>query len=66
MMGSRENFVRPCPMTCNACGTTGIAPRIVENNMSRTEVITEAKWICSRCGNLFFNGIISRTPRKVS
>lgn len=62
----KEQFARPVPMACSACGTTGIHPRIAANNQSRTEIIREAKWVCPRCGNFFHSAIVGREARNPS
>jgi len=50
------------PMACTACGTTGIKPRVMTTE-DREFIYTEAKYICSRCGQYFHKGAISKTPK---
>ena len=48
-------------MPCNSCGMGGIMPR-TDTYVDRytNEKITEATWVCHRCGSRFYSGIIAR------
>lgn len=48
-------------LTCNCCGQTGISPRTetYEDRFAQ-EMVTEAVWICHRCGQRFNAGVVSR------
>lgn len=50
------------PMTCSCCGTTGILPRITTSE-DRFFIYTEAKYVCSRCGEYFHKGAISKEEK---
>lgn len=50
-------------MRCSACGTPNIRPRITTNSQGRTEIVTEAKWVCHQCGAYFHRGFIDRQPK---
>lgn len=48
-------------LSCNHCGMSGIIPRTSSYTDRFTqEIITEAEWVCHRCGNRFNTGIVSR------
>ena len=48
-------------LTCNMCGMPGINPRVDRyRDRFAQEMVTEAIWVCHRCGNRFNAGIISR------
>lgn len=52
-------------LSCNFCGQPGIRPRVsTYEDRYNQELITEADWICHRCGNRFESGIVSRQPIK--
>lgn len=57
------NIVRPVQLQCNTCGQTGIAPKIRRND-TKTEIVEEAIWACTRCGTYFKRGTVSRTPKR--
>ena len=48
-------------LSCTSCGAGGISPR-TETSYDRytQETVTEAVWICSRCGSRFNSGEVSR------
>lgn len=50
------------PISCNQCGMGNIHPR-ESNYYDRysKETVTEATWVCHRCGNVINRGEISRT-----
>lgn len=47
--------------TCTFCGQAGVWPRehTYEDRYSQ-EVVTEASWVCHKCGNKFHEGEVSR------
>ena len=49
-------------MSCTACGTTGIKPRMTQME-DKFFVYTEAKYICSRCGQYFHKGAVSKIAK---
>jgi transposase-like protein len=61
MFHSINNYmtlIQPKPMQCTACGTTGVQPTRLKQE-SRTQIIVEARYVCPKCNNYFFRGIIS-------
>lgn len=59
-----EGTVNPDPQTCHGCGQPAIRPRISSHKDRFTEeVITEAEWVCHRCGSRFASGVVSREPK---
>jgi ribosomal protein L37AE/L43A len=48
-------------LTCNYCGQVGIIPRTetYEDRFAQ-ERVTEAVWVCHRCGQRFNAGVMSR------
>ncbi len=57
-----ENIAAPRPSACTFCNAS-VSPKVITvkkgNNM-----VTEAHYICSRCGNRFRIGILSSTEVK--
>lgn len=53
------------PMSCTACGTSGIKPLVVQNEDDEF-VYTEAKYVCPRCGNYFHKGSISKEQKQIN
>jgi ribosomal protein L37AE/L43A len=53
--------------SCNVCGQGGVQPR-EESYYDRytQETVTEAVWVCYRCGNRFAGGEISRVKHNES
>ena len=53
------------PMSCNFCGQACVQPRLTQyTDRLSQEMIVEAIWCCSRCGNKFNSGIVSREKIK--
>ena len=51
-------------MTCSFCGLTNVLPKEESSyNRMTNEVVTEAVWICPRCGQKFNGGEISRVKQ---
>ena len=47
--------------TCNMCGQPGVQPRTdTQYDRYTRETVTEAYWVCPRCGSRFAGGEISR------
>ena len=52
-------------LSCNMCGMSSISPRTsTYTDRFTNEIITEAEWVCHRCGNRFNSGIVSREPNE--
>jgi PHP family Zn ribbon phosphoesterase len=57
------NIVRPVARQCTMCGYGPVIPRQTRTVDARRMPITEAKWVCSRCGNIFAKGVIDDGKR---
>lgn len=58
MSGQIHQFTQ---QICSSCGAGGISPQISQYYDRYTqETVTEATWVCTRCGTKFSQGEVSR------
>jgi C4-type Zn-finger protein len=58
-----ENVYQLTQLACTMCGQGNIQPQTsTYHDRYAQETVTEATWVCHRCGNRFNSGIVSRQP----